>query len=54
MKTIYYYQTFTGLDKCIENSQDIDVIIAKFTALDTNKDRRLSMRELGISDVDAN
>ena len=27
MKTIYYYQTFTGLDKCIENSQDIDVII---------------------------
>ena len=27
MKTIYYYQSFCGLDKCIENSQDIDVII---------------------------
>ena len=27
MKTIYYYQTFCGLDKCLENSQNIDVII---------------------------
>ena len=27
MKTIYYYQTFCGLDKCLENSQNVDVII---------------------------
>lgn len=27
MKTIYYYQTFCRLDKCLENSQNIDVII---------------------------
>ena len=27
MKTVYYYQTFCSLDKCIENSKHIDVII---------------------------
>ena len=27
MKTIYYYQTFCSLNKCIENSKQIDVII---------------------------
>ena len=27
MKTVYYYQTFCSLDKCIENSKQIDVII---------------------------
>ena len=27
MKTIYYYQTFVGLDKCMDHIQDIDVII---------------------------
>ena len=27
MKTIYYYQTFCSLEKCIENSKHIDVII---------------------------
>ncbi len=26
MKTIYYYQTFVGLDKALEHIQDIDVI----------------------------
>ena len=28
MKTIYYYQTPTDLNSILENSQDIDVIIA--------------------------
>lgn len=27
MKTVYYYQTFCSLNKCIENSKHIDVII---------------------------
>ena len=27
MKTIYYYQSFTGLEKALENITDIDVII---------------------------
>jgi len=27
MKTIYYYQTFVGLDKLLNHAQDIDVII---------------------------
>ena len=27
MKTIYYYQTFIGLNKLLTHSQDIDVII---------------------------
>jgi len=31
--------------------QDIDTIMAKFRTLDKNKDRRLSMNELGISDA---
>ena len=27
MKTIYYYQSFVGLEKALENITDIDVII---------------------------
>ena len=27
MKTIYYYQTFVGLDKLFTHVQDVDVII---------------------------
>ena len=37
MKTIYYYQTFIGLDKCMNHLQDIDVIIVSSIHFDKNK-----------------
>ena len=36
MKTIYYYQTFVGLDKLIPKSKDIDVIIVSSIHFDQN------------------
>ena len=36
MKTIYYYQTFVGLDKLIQKPKDIDVIIVSSIHFDQN------------------
>ena len=37
MKTIYYYQTFIGLEKLIPKSKDIDVIIVSSIHFGENK-----------------
>ena len=37
MKTIYYYQTFVGLDKLMNHIQDIDVIIISSIHFDKDK-----------------
>ena len=38
MKTIYYYQTFVGLDKMLTHIQDIDVIIVSSIHFGKDKD----------------
>ena len=37
MKTIYYYQSFVGLDDCLSHIQDIDVIIISSLHFDKDK-----------------
>ena len=37
MKTIYYYQTFVGLDKILNHIQDVDVIIISSIHFGDNK-----------------
>ena len=39
MKTIYYYQTFVGLDKMLTHIQDIDVIIVSSIHFGKNSDK---------------
>ena len=39
MKTIYYYQTFVGLDKMLTHIQDIDVIIVSSIHFGKNTDK---------------
>ena len=40
MKTIYYYQTFIGLDKLLSHTQDIDVITISSIHFDSSSKKK--------------
>ena len=42
MKTIYYYQSFVGLEKALENITDIDVIIVSSIHFGKDNEERFS------------
>ena len=43
MKTIYYYQTFVGLDKLLTHVEDIDVINISSIHFDEDKNDHKNM-----------
>ena len=49
MKTIYYYQTFVGLDKLMSHLQDIDVINVSSIHFDKNKsgEKHIYLNDMG-------